>query len=367
MSWLLIEAERIKLARLLGVPVAELDYLSRASVAELRAVREAVARSMVEEDRALFGRLVAATRLLPAAVVATIAERVMGPMICARVAGLMDPDQVIEVARRLSTPFLAEVCLHLDPRSAAATLGRMPLPVIVAVAAELLRRGEYLTMARFVEFITDEAIAAVAKTMPDVAVLRVGFFVESRERLNELVGLFDDRRIRSIIATTAADPEQLWPQALTLMEQVGNESRGRLARLGLAGQETILVSLLQTANRTGLHEPLLTVLRGLDSTLVQRLGEYPLLADLDLIGPLFESALRSESLGYLLPLAGALPESTRLALSEVLQRQPASRVQAVARQLGQPLFAERLRRDWSRLRPLLPRNWLPSLKDAGFD
>ena len=366
MSWLLIDAERIKLARLLGLPATELDYLSKASVSDLRVVREAIARSMVEEDRALFGRLVAATRLLPAAVIATIAERVMGPMICARVAGLLDPDQVIEVAKRLSTPFLAEVCLQLDPRSAAATLGRMPLPVIVAVATELLRRGEYLTMARFVEFITDEAIAAVAKAMPDVAVLQVGFFVESRERLNELVGLFDDRRIRSIIATTATDPEQLWPQALSLMEQVGNEARGRLARLGLAGQEAILVSLLQTANRAGLHEPLLMVLRGLDSTLVEKLGEFPRLAELELIGPLFESALRSESLGYLLPLAGALPEATRLALAGVLQRQPVSLVQALARQLGQPLFAERLRRDWARIQPLLPRDWLPTLKGAGF-
>lgn len=361
MSRLLVEAERIKLARLLGVPTESLDYLESASVADLRALRAAIAASMVEQDRALFGRLVAAARLLPAPVIALIAERAMGPMICARVAGLLDPDQAVDLAKRLSTPFLADLCLQLDPRSAAATLRRMPLPVVLAVAKALLARGEFLTMARFVDVISDEAIAAVARSMPDVALLRVGFFVESRERLNELVGLFDDTRIRAVITVTAQEPERLWPLALSLMEQVGDDARGRLARLGLTGQERVLVSLLETANAQQLHEPLLLVLRGLDAAVLERIGAFPKLSDLKLIGPLFESALRSESLVYLLPLAGALPDSTRQGLSQLLQRQPAEVIQGLARQLVQPLFAERLRRDWTRVRPMLPESWLPLL------
>ncbi len=361
MSRLLVEAERIKLARLLGVPTESLDYLESASVADLRALRAAAAASMVEQDRALFGRLVAAAKLLPAPVIAMIAERVMGPMICARVAGLLEPDQAVELAKRLPTPFLADLCLQLDPRSAAATLGRMPLPIVLAVAQELLRRGEFLTMARFVDVIGDEAIAAVARAMPDVALLRVGFFVESRERLNELVGLFDDTRIHAIITVTAQEPERLWPLALSLMEQVGDEARSRLARLGLTGQESTLVGLLETANAQQLHEPLLVVLRGLDSTILEKIGGYPRLTDLELIGPLFESALRSENLVYLLPLGGALPDATRRSLAQMLQQQPAPVIQGLARQLTQPLFAERLRRDWPRVRSLLPESWLPLL------
>lgn len=319
MSRLLIQAELVKLSRLLGTPERELEFLASEPVESLRALRAAVARSIVDEDRVMFSKLVAATKLLPAVVVATIAERAMGPMICARVAGLLDPDQVVEVARRLSTPFLADVCLQLDPRSAAATLGRMPLPVVLAVGTELLRRGEYLTMARFVEVISDEAVAAIARKMPDAAVLRVGFFVESRERLGELVGLFDDRRIAAIIAATASDPDELWPQALSLMEQTDAEASARLVRLGLAGgDDGIAVSLLRVVNAQGLHASLLAILARLDGDVLARIGRLPAVSDVELLRPTLEAAEGAGLREALRPLTRGLSAPARKVLAALL-------------------------------------------------
>ncbi len=366
MGALLVQAELIKLSRLLGVAERDLGYLAAESVADLRSLRASIGASMYDEDRMLFGKLVAATKLLPTAIVAAIAEKVMGPMICARVAGLLDPDQVVDVAKRLTIPFLADVCLQLDPRSAAPTLKKMPLAVVTAVSAELLRRREYLTMGRFVEVITDEAVRAVAKAMPDVAALHVGYFVESPQRVTELVGLFDDRRIQGIIGAAVSDPEQLWPEALSLMEQVDAASRERLALLGLASDEQVLASLLRTVNGQQLHEPLLAILRTLKPAVLERVGRFPMLSDIQLIGPVFAAALRGKALGYLLPLAGVLTEPTRQELAALLAQQPASTMQATVLHFSEAPFAERLRKDWAQVRPLFPKTWLPALKSAGF-
>ncbi len=360
MSALLIHAELVKLSRLLGVSVDQLDALGEESVADLRRLRGAVGAALHEEDRALFGKLVAATKLLPAAIIAIIAEKVMGPMLCARVAGLLDPRQVVDVAKRLATPFLAEVCLQLDPRSAAAMLRQVPLPVVTAVSAELLRRQEYLTMARFVEVITDEAVRAVAKSMPDAAVLHLGYFVESPQRLTELVALFDDRRIHAIVTAAAADPERLWPEALSLMAQVDTAACERLARLGLAGDEAVLLSLLQSVNRQQLHRDLLAVLQRLSPETLASVGGYPRLADAELLGPTFVAAAREGALRHLFPLAVTLPPPLLVNLASRLERLPAKVARGAARDLATPECAAPLRHDWIRLQHLIPAPWLPA-------
>jgi len=359
-SALLIQAELVKLSRLLGVSVDELGVLNEESVTDLRALRGVIGAALHDQDRALFGKLVAATKLLPTAIVAVIAEKVMGPMLCARVAGLLEPKQVVEVAKRLSTPFLTEVCLQLDPRSAAAVLRQVPLAVVTAVSAELLRRHEYLTMARFVEVITDEAVQAVAKSMPDAAVLHLGYFVESPQRLTELVALFDDRRIHAIVRAALADPARLWPEALSLMAQTDSAACERLVRLGLAGDEAVLLSLLQAVNQQQLHRELLAVLKRLGPGTLTGLAGYPRLADPELLGPTFEAAAREGALGHLFPLAVTLEPPLLVSLASRLERLPAKVARGAAIGLAEPDCVAPLQRGWARLRHLIPAAWVPS-------
>jgi hypothetical protein len=80
-------------------------------VDDLRRLRERVSASLFDRHRAGFQRMAAASRLLPIGVLAKIAERTMPPMIAARIAAEMAPER----------------------------------------AAELLRRGEYVTIGRFVD------------------------------------------------------------------------------------------------------------------------------------------------------------------------------------------------------------------------
>ena len=74
-----------------------------------------------------------------------------GGMIDRLAALSLTPERAVDIARRLHTPFLADVCLELDPRHVRELIAAMPVKRIVEVAHELAARREYITMARFVD------------------------------------------------------------------------------------------------------------------------------------------------------------------------------------------------------------------------
>ena len=75
--------------------------------------------TLYDADGGSLGRLAAASRLLPAGLTATIGQRAFGPLLSARLAGLLDPDRAVDVAAKLPPPFLADVAIELDPRRAS--------------------------------------------------------------------------------------------------------------------------------------------------------------------------------------------------------------------------------------------------------
>ncbi len=342
MSRLAIHAELLKLSRLLGSDIAALEYLSVLDVTRLRALRAAISDSMFSEDRTQFGKLAAATKLIPGAVLGVIAEKALGPMLCARVAGLLDPVQAVDVAKRVSVPFLADLCLELDPRSAVALLQRIPVTLVTAVADALERRREYVTMARFVDALPDAAIRAVAAEMPDRAVLEVGLFVESAQRLSGLVALFDDARLRSIIQSADQEPERLWPAALSLMEQVEPAARARLARLGIGADAEVLTHLIDVVQAQGLWDSLVIALAALDEVLLLQVSSLPAVGRPPVLEGLAAAGLQApqpeRAAELLLAFLGALP-----GLREALLRQPEALRKDFFKRLGKAKTASRLK------------------------
>ena len=119
-------AEILKLARVLDVEAERLEYLARVDADDLRAFREQVTDALFDAHVSVLQRMALAARLLPAPVLAKIAEKVFGPLLCARIAGLVDVGRGVDVAKRLQPRFLAEVAADLDPRRASAIISRIP-------------------------------------------------------------------------------------------------------------------------------------------------------------------------------------------------------------------------------------------------
>ncbi|MGH8560509.1 MAG: hypothetical protein ACRES4_00900 [Nevskiales bacterium] len=272
MSRLAVRAELIKLARVLGTEPRHLEFLDGLSPDTLRGLREQVSASLYDRQMLVLKRIAAASRLLPVPLLAVIAEKVFGPLLCARVAGFIAPERAIDIATRLPTPFLTDVTIELDPRRAADLVASFPVERVVEIALILIERGEYVTMGRFVDVLRKSAVEAVLKKVKDdAALLRTAFMIESQVKLNQVVGLLPEKRLREIIQAAAASNDDLWPEALSLMAGVDPRLQRRLGELVADMDEDVISGMVRSAQRNDLWPLLLPFLELLSEKSLQRL------------------------------------------------------------------------------------------------
>jgi hypothetical protein len=227
------EAEILKLARVLGVEPARLDYLARVDADDLRAFRDQVTDTLFDANIAVLQRMALAARLLPGGVLAKIAEKVFGPLLCARIAGLVEVSRGVDVAKRLSPRFLADVAADLDPRRASGIISRIPLDTVLAVAAELARREDWITLGRFVGHLPDPTVRRALDEIDDPGLLRIAFVLDDKSRVDHVVGLLPAHRLGHLL-TAAGTDEGLWTPALDLLTHVSEQRRATLKPM-LAG------------------------------------------------------------------------------------------------------------------------------------
>jgi hypothetical protein len=237
-------AEVMKLAQLLGREPDELAYLERLSTTDLQALRDSITETLYDANGGSLGRLAAASRLLPAGLTATIGQRAFGPLLSARLAGLLETDKAVEVATKLPPAFLADVAVELDPRRASDLIASIAPALIGQVTAELVARREYVTMGRFVGHLSDEAITAAVATMDDEDLLQVAFVLEDESDLARLFAKLPKGRSAGVIA--AAAHEGLWLEALDLLNHLHKRQRKEMVLAAFALDETAQEAILDT-------------------------------------------------------------------------------------------------------------------------
>ncbi|MBB4685893.1 hypothetical protein [Amycolatopsis jiangsuensis] len=222
--------EILKLARALDVDAARLGYLAEVDEADVRRLREQVTTTLFDANVVVLERMALASRLLPAPVVAKIAEKVFGPLLCARIAGLVDVSRGIDVAKRLSPQFLASVAAELDPRRATAIIVRIPLPTVLAVARELAGREDWITLGRFVGHLPDETVRRSVGLLDDAGLLRTAYVLDDKARVDHVLSLLPEGRLAQLVRAAAAD-ESLWEPALDLLGHLDEARRAAVRPL----------------------------------------------------------------------------------------------------------------------------------------
>lgn len=195
-----VQAEILKLARLLELDPAKLSYLKRTPPGELRSFRGQVTERLFAAHEAAFRRLAAASRILPVSLVASLAQHAFGPILSARLAGLLEPDRADQVGASLPTPFIADIAIELDPRRASHVIARIPPQRIFEITTELARRREYVTMGRFVGQLTDAALASALEALDDEALVQTLFVMEDPLDMDRLARVTDRERIDRLAA-----------------------------------------------------------------------------------------------------------------------------------------------------------------------
>jgi hypothetical protein len=315
LSTLEARAEVLKLERLLEVDPGTFATLADAGAAELREYRAQATETLF--GQAGLGNVAGAARLLPAGVIATIAQRAFGPLLCARAAGGVDPKTAIDVARRLPPEFLADVAIHLDPRRVAKIIAGVPPELVPGVAKILGERGEHVTMGRFLAFVPDSAIAAAMGVLGDEALVRTAFVLEHKDRLDHAIGLLPPDRLPGVLRYAAA--HDLWPEALDLLDQLSDERRGPIADIVAADAVDILDSLVAAVHEAELWGVMLPLVGTMQPISRERLAQVAAFHDPDvLVGIVVAAAGRPGLWADLVPLLAVLPPGVEAHLPQII-------------------------------------------------
>lgn len=252
MSRLAARPEQLKLCQLLGADPASLPGLERLSPRALRQLRLTLWAERQRRDARHLRPLLAVARWLPAGIAAWCSERWLGLPLVAALAGELSLQQTLGIARLLSPARLADVCTQLDPRAAHDLVHVLPQARVVAVARELLDRGDHMTLGRFADHLGDAALAAVLAIIgQDADLLATVYFIESRSRLDHILRLLPEaRRHRLMRLLLDGDGEHL-RQILFLLTSLSPAQQAELG--GLAVRDAAVLARILGLVQAGSH------------------------------------------------------------------------------------------------------------------
>lgn len=314
-------AELTKLARLLGEPEHTLDWLATLDAKAIRALRERTTAVLFDSDRKRFLGLARASGLLPVPLLVKLVENVLSPFLCARVAGLMPAERAIAIASKLKTPFLVEATIEIDPRSAADLVAGMPVARIVEVAVALAERREFVTMGRFLDSITEDAMRAVLRAIDDdEALLSIAFFAEDFERLSEIVELLPMERLKRIVRVAATGSAEIWGEGLALMGSVHPDLSRRLAAIAGDLDDAALVHMLANTRELGCWDQLLPIVLEMDLVQQRRIVQLREIDDPEVLAGIADTAVRMLGAERVMALLAEAPQAIQDQIIELAKK-----------------------------------------------
>jgi len=230
-----VQAEVLKLARLLRVAPERLSYLQQVAPEDVKQLREQTTEMLFSAHNQTLSKLAAASKLLPVGLTARLAERTFGPILSAHMAGLVDPGRAVDIASRLPPEFLAEVASHIDPRRAGPVIAGIAPERIAEITRQLVAEQDFVTMGRAVGQLSPEALDAALEILDDAALLRAAFVMEGKDNLSQLADRLGEGRLIGLI--DAAEAAGLQDEAVDLLSHLDEARREALLAIIAARDE----------------------------------------------------------------------------------------------------------------------------------
>ncbi|MGX9675438.1 hypothetical protein [Mycobacterium sp. HM-7] len=277
MADILTRAQLSLLAALLQTDAANLSSLERLGADDLKALRNAMSDALFDEQAEVFARVGKLAPLVPNALVVNVAQRAVPPEVAGRVGGavgLAHGDRAIGVLSGLKPVYLADAAPYVDPRVIPHFAPRLPAKLLIPAAKELLRRRDYLTASRFVEYATDELIVAFERAIDDdEGIILTGVLVSDTKVMNDIMrAAGTDRSLRMARAAITGKPEVL-AALLSLLNRIDPELARPAVTALLGHSDTDVVAyVLEVAGREGVVIEVLEVSAVLDGEARARLA-----------------------------------------------------------------------------------------------
>ncbi|TSD95320.1 hypothetical protein FOS14_18340 [Skermania sp. ID1734] len=357
MSRLAADAELVKLANLFGVDQSEVAFLSPLDAEPLRLLREAVAEHLLEEDRPLLRRLARIAERLPSRAGGWLATHI-SPVISAGIVVDIPARRGALLAKHVDPVLLADVCVHLDPRRARDLIQLLPVTKIVDIALELDSRDDFVTMSRFVDFLSDDTILAVEEAISDeTRLLRIAFLMESKNRVDHIFRMLPSERIQRLLMRIQEDPEGLIAEFLSLLVHVSYGFKRELGDILAAQDDQLIDAYISAVDRRDLWADVLPVVSAMSPQSQERVVQLAPLRDEAVQANILRTADKFEMWGLVLPLVAQMGDENRSAVARIIAKMPESsmRVAVDAALIGE---------HWGILLNLVSR--MPANKQAEF-
>ena len=224
MADILTRAQLSLLAALLQTDAANLTSLERLGADDLKALRSALSDALFDEQAEAFARVSKLAPLVPNALVVTVAHRAVPPEVAGRVGGavgLAHGDRAIGVLSGMKPAYLADAAPYVDPRVVPHFAPRLPAKLLIPAAKELLRRRDYLTASRFVEFATDDHIVAFEQAIDDdEGIILTGVLVSDTKVMNDIMRAAGPGRSLRMARTAAEGKPDVLAALLSLLNRI---------------------------------------------------------------------------------------------------------------------------------------------------
>ena len=214
MTDLLTRAQITPLAELLQTDENSLSSLARLGAHDVQALRNTLSDHIFDSLAETFARVSKLGQIIPNAVVIAVAEKVVPPEVAGRAGGALGlayEDRAAAILSGMKPTYLAQAAKYVDPRIVPHFAPKLASHLLIPTAKEMLRRGDYLTASRFVEFATDQHIIDFEKEIDDdEGLIRAGAYVSNAGVLDKILKVAGAVRVERMATVCATDsPESV--------------------------------------------------------------------------------------------------------------------------------------------------------------
>lgn len=294
MTRLAVQAELLKLAQVLNIPVEQLHFVEALQPETLRTLRFAILEQIQKQQKPIFRRIAAWISWLPARFNRFVISYWLDPYLVAKIGEHLAVDQLHRIAKKLSPSVLASISVYLDPRIARELLDLFETKKIVDITHELLNRRDFITMGRFVGYLSDTTVQQVAEIVKKESdLLEIAFFIESHERIDHLVHVLPRERIeRALFLICDFTQRPVWPKLLALMSNIGYGLKQELGDLAVKQGDSVINAIIQATQEDQIWEDMLPVVACLSPEAQHHVANLPALRQVEIIKSIIEAVDR---------------------------------------------------------------------------
>lgn len=320
MTKLITQAELIKLAQLMEVPLSDIKFLETLPPEALNHFRQALMEQMLDQKRNVIQRLAVWVYWTPTWITVLVARLWLSPSLIAKLASNLPAWRIHKIAKHLPPDLMASVARYLDPRVARELVQLLSNEQLVAISKALLRERDYVTMGRFVGMLSDAAIREVSAVIRDESeLLEIAFHIESTERMDHLVHVLPEERIhRAMMLICDPTKRLVWPKLLALMSSVGYELKRDLGDLAVKQGEQVIDALIRATQQDDLWEDMLPVVAGLSSNAQKYVVNLPALREPLIMQRILQAADQCDLWTDMLTVANYMQDEAREAVAQAM-------------------------------------------------